>query len=485
MEPEEKAKLDRMFQPRGVALYGGAGKVGSFGNLILLSQQRYGYKGKLYPISSKGGEVAGLKVYKSLAEVDGPVDLASISVPAKAVPAVLRECLEHGVAGAQVHSSGFGELGEAEGAALQDELAEIAKAGIRVIGPNCFGLHSPKGEVTLLPGSDFSKTPGSTAFISQSGGAATDFGYEALAAGLRISKIISFGNGVDLDAASLLDYLADDPDTGEIGMYLEGVKDADYFFRMLKKAASRKPVVIWKAGLTPLGGRAAKSHTGSLAGQAEIWEGVIKQAGAVMVQGLDELIDVLSVKKFMQKPGRKIALAGGGGAIGVFSSDLAWRFGLDIPTFSPSTQALLQKYFDTPGNSVKNPLDTGTPVIPQDVMSNMSRIILKNEPVDVLVLVFLIRPLEQEVNNLTKMMGLEPPPPGSYLRSLKEVLAGLKEETGKEIALIFDNRAVRPEDVWVEEINRRVRAEFQALGIPVFPNTPRALKAISLSSPAE
>mgnify|MGYP000885594394 CR=1 FL=1 len=119
MEPAEKAKLQRMFEPRGVALYGGAGKVGSFGNLILLSQLRYGYQGRLYPISSKGGEISGLKVYRSLAEVDGPVDLASVSVPAEGVPAVLRECMAHGVAGARVHSSRLAALC-AEGAALQD-----------------------------------------------------------------------------------------------------------------------------------------------------------------------------------------------------------------------------------------------------------------------------------------------------------------------------------------------------------------------------
>ncbi|MFH1136312.1 MAG: hypothetical protein V1816_09555 [Pseudomonadota bacterium] len=230
-----------------------------------------------------------------------------------------------------------------------------------------------------------------------------------------------------------------------------------------------------------MGGRAAKSHTGSLAGQAEIWEGVARQAGAVMVQGLDELIDVLTAWKYLKNRGGNIALAGGGGAIGVFSSDLAWRLGLDIPTFKQETQDRLQKFFPTPGNSVKNPLDTGTPVIAEQTMADMCRVILQNEPIDVLILVFLLRPLELEVNSLTKMMGFEPPAPGSYLESLKATLVGLKEETGKDIALIFDNRAVRVEDVWVEEVNRKVRAQYQAAGLPVFPNAPRALKAISLA----
>jgi len=152
MKFEERKQLDRMFNPRGFALFGGISTPASFGQFVLLSHVRYGYKGCLYPISSKGGEIAGLKVYKRLSHVEGPVDLASISLPARAVPGVLQECLDCGVAGVQIHSSGFGETGRPEDAAIEAEVVRIAARGIRVIGPNCFGIHTPKGGITLLPG---------------------------------------------------------------------------------------------------------------------------------------------------------------------------------------------------------------------------------------------------------------------------------------------------------------------------------------------
>ncbi|MBW2409908.1 MAG: CoA-binding protein, partial [Deltaproteobacteria bacterium] len=300
MEPEKRHTLDRIFNPRGMALFGGIGTPGAFGYLIALSNIRYGYKGALYPISPKGGEIAGHRIYKSLDEVDGPVDLASVSVPARAVPAVLRDCLKHGVAGVQVHSSGFAEVGTREGIALQEEIIQIADQGLRIVGPNCFGIHCPRGGITLLPGSDFAQEPGTVAFISQSGGVATNFGHEARSGRLGISKIVSFGNGCDVDAIEMLDYFRDDQDTQYIGAYIEGVKDGRRFFDTLRRTTKTKPVVIWKGGLTPLGGRAALGHTGSMAGEEKLWAGALSQARGIPVQGLDEIIDALTAIKYLK-----------------------------------------------------------------------------------------------------------------------------------------------------------------------------------------
>ena len=310
---EKRQQLDRIFNPRGFALFGGIGSPGSFGQFILLSHIKYGYPGRLYPISPKGGEVAGLKVYKRLSDVEGPVDLASISVPATAVPGVLRDCLTQGVAGAQIHSSGFGETGRVEDAALETEIVGIAAQGIRVIGPNCFGIHTPRGGLTLLPGFDFSREPGPIAMISQSGGVATDLGHEAPSLGLGLSKVISFGNGCDLDGATLLEYLAEDSDTFYIAAYIEGVRDGRQFLQVLRQTTRRKPVIVWKAGLTRLGRRAARSHTGSMAGGAETWDGVLRQAGAAPVQGLDEILDALVALTYLKNIGPRIAFMGGGG----------------------------------------------------------------------------------------------------------------------------------------------------------------------------
>ena len=477
MTSEDHLKLERMFKPRGIALFGGVNTPGSFGHLIMMAQVRYGYSGRLYPISPKGGTVGDYRIYTSLDEVDGPVDLASISLPARLVPQVLRQCLDRGVAGAQIQASGFAETGEPETKALQEELVAIAKQGIRVVGPNCFGIHCPAGGITLLPGSDFSRVPGGTALISQSGGVATDFGHEARRAGLGISKLVSYGNGCDLDAVSLLEYFCDDPETEQIGAYLEGVSDGRRFLEVLKRTTAKKPVVIWKAGLSPLGRRAAQSHTGSLAGGEAVWKGTLRQAGAVMVEGLDELIDALCAYKYLKTRGRRLAMVGGGGAIGVFTSDLAYRYGLEMPTFSPETQTRLREYFPTPGNSMANPLDTGTPVLAVDIMAKLLDILL-NEPVDVIVIMLLLRPLEIEIGTFAGMMGLEAPPSGQYLRALLDAITALKGKTDKDILVVFDNRAHMADELGVEKTAREWRVKYQEADIPVFPDAIRALNAV-------
>jgi len=467
-----------MFNPRGFALFGGINTPASFGQSILLSHLRYGYKGSLYPISSKGGEVAGLKVYKRLADVEGPVDLASISVPARAVPGVLRDCLNHGVAGVQIHSSGFSEMGGDEGAALEAEVGRIAAQGIRVIGPNCFGIHTPRGGVTLLPGFGFSKEPGPFAMISQSGGVANDFGYEAAALGLGLSKVISFGNGCDMDAAALLEYLAEDPETGYITAYLEGVRDGRRFLDVLRRVTPRKPVVVWKGGVTALGRRAALSHTGSMGGEVRLWDGVLVQGGAAPVQGLDEILDSLVALNYLKKIGPRIALLGGGGAIGVFSSDLAHKWGLEVPAFSSETRKRLRQFFPTPGNSMRNPLDTGSPALPAETFVALAKEVLAREPVDVLIMVMLMRTLEVIMPAFHVMYGLKPPPSGSYLGGLVKPLGEIKKDTGKEVVMVLDNRTQLPEETGVEAVSREMRKEFHHAGIPVYPSTERALRGI-------
>jgi len=481
---DQQEKLDRMFHPRGVAVFGAVHEPAKFGHMMLQTLIRYGYSGRLYPVHAQGGEVYGLRVYHRLGEVEGPVDLACVCVPAAGVPGVLRECLACGVAGAQVLTSGFSETGDAEGITLQRELAEIASRGIRVLGPNCFGAHVPRGGITLLPGFDFAKDAGPVALISQSGGVATDFGHEARMAGFGVSKIISFGNGCDLDAVELLDYLTEDSETGYVGAYLEGVKDGPRFRSVLGRLTRKKPVVVWKGGLTPLGGRAAMSHTGSLGGESRVWDGVLAQTGAIPVQGLEELVDTLTGLVHRRRPGRRIALIGGGGAIGVFSSDLAHRWGLEIPTFTPETQQRLRRWLTTPGNSVANPLDTGTPVLPLDVLASLIDEVLVREPIDVLVLVQHLHPLGVVLPEFMEMDGLPFPPMEEYLNQVLEVVDRLKGATGKDVVLVMESRANRVQDLDIEGIYRSMRLRFQGRGIPAFPTTERALRAIRNSASA-
>jgi acyl-CoA synthetase (NDP forming) len=318
--------------------------------------------------------------------------------------------------------------------------------------------------------------------ISQSGGIANDFGHEARLAGLGMSKVVSFGNGCDVDAIALLEYLADDPETEYIAAYIEGVRDARLFLETLKRTTARKPVVVWKGGLTPLGSRATVSHTGSLGGEAKIWNGALAQAGAIQVQGLDALIDALVALKYTRSRGKRIALVGGGGAIGVFSSDLAYQWGLSVPEFSSTTQAKLRQSFPTPGNSVKNPLDTGSPAIPLGTLKSLIGDVLHAEPIDVLILVMLLHPLEVVSNTFMKTFGFPPQPGGAFFKGLPEALATLKSETGKDVMVVLENRTCRLEDADVEKVNREQRMLFQHAGIPVFADVHRALRGIRFAA---
>jgi hypothetical protein len=215
-----------------------------------------------------------------------------------------------------------------------------------------------------------------------------------------------------------------------------------------------------------------------MGGRGGIWESALSQAGALSVKGLDEIMDTLVALKGLKRGSRKIALMGGGGAIGVFSSDLAHTRHLDIPVFSEETQTRLRRFFPTPGNSMANPLDTGSPALPPDTILALAEVILKREPIDVLVVVMLLRTLEVEIPAFHHMQGQDPPPQGGYLEALLEPLADLKRRAGKDLVMVFDNRAHLPEEVAVESVSRRMRRRFQGAGIPVFASVERALRGI-------
>ena len=271
------SELRPIFYPRTLAVVGVSRDEAKFGSLFLRALLDFGFKGRIYPVHPEGGEILGLKAYPSVRDIPEPVDLAAIMVPAPHVPAVLEDCLAKGVPGAEVFTSGFSETGDERAAALERELARIARRGIRIVGPNCFGIYCPGGGLTLLPGGNFQRESGPVGFITQSGGHAVEFAREGRGRGIRFSKVISYGNGCDLNESDLLEYMAQDDETRIIAMYLEGPRDGRRFARLVKELAPRKPVVIWKAGLTRTGGRAVRSHTASLAGEEAVWEAFFRQ----------------------------------------------------------------------------------------------------------------------------------------------------------------------------------------------------------------
>ncbi len=291
MQAKDHELLHRIFHAKSLAIIGASLDTTKFGGLFLKAVLDFGFKGTLYPVNPQGGQIRGIRFLRDIAELPYGIDLAALCVPREYVISALEACLEKGIAGAEILTAGFKEADDTIGPRLEDEIGRIAAKGIRIIGPNCFGIYCPGSGLTILPGNEFSRQSGPVGFISQSGGICADLGQIAKGDGIDFSVMVSYGNGCDLNAPELLEYLTVDPDTRIIGAYIEGVIDGRALLRSLSGATRHKPVVMWKAGFGEAGTRAASSHTGSLAADESVWSAVMRQANAIPADGLEDLVD--------------------------------------------------------------------------------------------------------------------------------------------------------------------------------------------------
>ncbi len=236
-------------------------------------------------------------------------------------------------------------------------LRRAKSGGFRIIGPNCVGLFVPGSRLTNSPGLPLE--PGPIAFISQSGGHAFLLPTDGAPRGLRFSKVVSYGNALDVDECELLEYLSEDPQTELIAAYIEGVRNGRRFAEALREAARRKPVVVYKGGRTEAGKRAALGHTASLTSSVAVFEALCRQAGVIQVESPDQLVDVLVALRFCDPlpRGRGVAVLGGGGGPAVLAGDEVERAGLKLPVLSESTQTELRARLPVDGSIFANPVD--------------------------------------------------------------------------------------------------------------------------------
>jgi acyl-CoA synthetase (NDP forming) len=471
--------FEPLFYPKSLAIIGASAEPAKFGNIILGAIMEIGYGGKIYPVNPEGGVINGLKVYGSLQEIPGDVDFAILTIPAPLVRGALEECLRKGVKGVEILTSGFKETGSPEGIQMEQELGQIAKQGLRILGPNCFGVYCPESGLTILPGQNFSRETGPVGFLSQSGGLCADLGQTAKGLGIRFSKMVSYGNGCDVAACDLLEYFMADEKTSIIAGYVEGLEDGPRFLRILGENRGKKPVILWKAGLTATGSRAVMSHTGSLGGSSAVWNAAFKQAGVIQVHSAEELID--AIYAFLYLPsgaGPRVGVLGGGGAISVAASDSLERLGLSVPVFSPTILAKLRPSFPPVGNSLKNPVDLGTPLIPPFQLRKVMEAAGEDQGIDTLIIIqILYYILFQERHR----RGIDDRPL-SQLSSQPELLTAcqeVKEKYGKPIILVLPDIATDARMVDLEMEWRRQRDNYQAAGFPVFKTLDRAARALS------
>jgi acyl-CoA synthetase (NDP forming) len=380
--------LDFLFHPRTVAIAGVSDNINKFnaGLKFLESLIQFGFKGEIYPVNPVGGEILGRKIYKSVKDIPDEVDFVISAIPAPYTPQLVADAAEKGVRAIHFFTSGFGEIENIEGKRLQEDIMAKAKAGgIRVVGPNCLGLYCPSGGLSF--NADFEKKGGSVAMIAQSGGNAAHCVHEGTGRGVFFSKVISMGNGADLNESDYLEYLIQDDETKIIIMYIEGVKDGPRFLRALKLATKTKPVIMLKVGTTDSGAAAAASHTTAMAGSNQVWEGVLRQAGVIRVNSIEEMMDVtLALQRMALPAGNKIVVMGIGGGASVILADEFTNAGLALPQLGDKLRkGLIDLYPSEAGRIFKNPVDLNN-FESQEIFLKTIRALDQSEEADMLAI---------------------------------------------------------------------------------------------------
>ena len=329
------------------------------GKLFLTALLDLDYKGKIYPVNPQADEIDGYKSYPSITAIPGTVDLAIILVPSRFTLPVVTECAEKKVKCAVLFTAGYKETGTAEGLALERALLRIAQAsGMRLIGPNGMGIYHPKGRISFFP--QLPGKPGNVALISHSGSLANILCRIGPERGVYFSKAVSLGNECDLSSDELLSFFINDSDTHLIAAYIEGIKHGDRFFNALRDLSIKKPVVIWKVGLTPEGAAAASSHTGALISSPDLWNGLCHQLGVISVAGFENWFDmIVGFNLLPRTTGNRIVIVSGPGGLAVSAAEAAGKKGIRLADLTGQTIARLAEFVPATGTNLKNPIDVG------------------------------------------------------------------------------------------------------------------------------
>lgn len=348
--------LKKFFNPKSIAIVGASSKKGSVGFSLFYNIINSAYRGKAYPVNHKRKAVQGCLAFKSVIDIEGAVDLAIIATPAKFVPFVLKECGRKRIRNAVVISSGFLEAGP-EGIKLFNELGLIAKKyKINLLGPNCLGFLNP----SLNLNASFSvhnAQAGSIAVVSQSGALCTSILDWADQNGIGFSYFVSIGSMAHIGFAQLLSFLEKDPKTKSILLYIESIKDADAFLAAARKISAKKPIFALKSGRTQAGAKAAKSHTGALAGNDLAYETAFREAGIVRLDSLEELFSSAKILSGKKGPvGNSLTVLTNAGGPGVLVADACARYGLELQSLEKNTKEKLDRILPSAW-SRSNPID--------------------------------------------------------------------------------------------------------------------------------
>jgi acyl-CoA synthetase (NDP forming) len=447
--------MEKLFNPSSIAVVGASADPSKIGNVVLRNLKGSGYRGNVYPVNPRGGEIMGWKVYKSIPDLPDGVDLAVIVLPAHIAVDAVEECGKKGIPFVIPIAGGFGETGE-EGKKREERLKEIVqKHGTRIIGPNTVGIYVPwSGVNTALTVPERSSFPpaGDIAFISQSGalGLLTMDAISPL--GVGISHFVNLGNRVDLNENELLAYFAGEEHVKSVAMYLETFANGREFMRVAREFTAKKGLVVLKAGRTAKGARAASLHTGALGGADGVVNGALRQVGAVRAYDEVEIIDYARALAY-GKPmfGERVGVITTAGGVGVVTTDYIEGsdpgMGLRMADLSEETKKELRKEL-VPFASVENPVDMTASGDESDYDAAIGA--LMGDPnVDGIILYALFQtPLVSE--------------------RLVDIVARWMKEGEKPIVV----------GVIGGEYSQRMMREFERRKVPVYPSILRTVKAL-------
>ena len=448
--------IDPFFNPKSMALIGASRSFGKGGNIILRNLMKAGFKGTILPINPSGHDILGMKTFKNVRDIEGPVDLAMIVIPKAAVPAAIDDCAAKGVKAVILSTGGYSDIG-GNGAREQKEIILTARrAGIRLMGPNSIGtIHPAAGLATSIVGLE-PILQGGVSLIGQSGVFSSGWGrWIADFRPFGLSKVACIGNKGDVNESDLLEYLADDDETTTIGMYIEGIVEGERFTKAAARACRKKPVVVVKSGRTEAGAQAIASHTGSLAGSDVIFDAVCSRTGLVRVHDSESFFDCLAAFESLSLPrSNRLGILSITGMGCVVTTDACDEYSVALPPLKRSTIKRLQEVVPS-WAPVRNPIDIWSAVEQhgsQKTMAHIARCLLDQADIDALLIIFVLMP--------------------ESIFDIEEAFGGVIQEHRHKPILVSSYGGTEKEISHTHE-------GFMKLGIPSYPTPERAIYAFS------
>lgn len=454
--------LKKLFYPESVAVIGASPNMGGGKMPFYRVLKNSGYQGPVYPVNPAHKEIDGEKVYSSIDDLPETPDLAIVQVPVRHAYATLEKAVEQGIRFVHFFTSGFSEIGDLELEAKMKQL--LASSQTRVVGPNCLGVFCAESGVTFERAITRAVgSPGDIGFIGQSGGVTQNFLKYASSAGLKINKAVSCGNQVDLKVQDYIEFFADDENISVIAVYMEDVKQADSFFKVVRKAVQKKPIVILKGGSTDQGAVAAHSHTGALSGKHQVFNAALKQLGCMQVETIEQLGDIcVLVTSYKIPRGKRIGFVGAGGGTSVLFTDAAARHGFVLPTLEEKTQSSIAKTISAVNTSTANPVDLGAFGLDFHITAHTIKALAGDANVDVVMAYF---SMEFTIDSR-----------GSDWLDAVDLIIEATGSVEKPVVPILDKFTYN--NLAMEELRIKMYAAFREAGMSVFHKTEDAVYAM-------